>query len=315
VLYPILFLEGSLRGNDISGLLPTQKDNCLTNAVINQLITKIESGDDNMNKTKVAKAFLYSVLAGTMVIGAAGTAGASSDGAPAKTNTAVHTDAIAEAKAHAEAAAPSLLPGDFLYFVKTVVEKIELALTFNDTKQAQLLVAIAQERIHEANALMAEGKAELAAATLKEALVSQEAAVTYTEKMEGTEQTAAKAELSAKVISNVQALVQAMEQVDNPKAKEALAKNVEKSLVRLEKAIEKQVRTKEKTEAKAQAKPEKSQAKAERKSKEDAFIEIGIAGEGGSKLTTKVKAGLHDNGKGDAKEKDNEHRAKGEGKS
>lgn len=71
---------------------------------------------------------------------------------------------------------PKLVKGDFFYFVKTAVEKIELLLTTDKVKEAELLAEFAQERIHEAHVLIKEGKEDLAKESLKEALVQMEVA-------------------------------------------------------------------------------------------------------------------------------------------
>ena len=59
-----------------------------------------------------------------------------------------------------EEESPSLVPGDFFYFVKVMTEKVRLAFTFDDYEEAQLLADFAAERIKEANVLLAEGKTE-----------------------------------------------------------------------------------------------------------------------------------------------------------
>lgn len=69
---------------------------------------------------------------------------------------------------------PSLIPGDFFYFVKQSIENIQLALTFDDYKEAQLLAKFAEERIKEANALIAAGDTEGAVETLQKAIEQQE---------------------------------------------------------------------------------------------------------------------------------------------
>ncbi|WP_129689664.1 DUF5667 domain-containing protein [Gottfriedia acidiceleris] len=70
--------------------------------------------------------------------------------------------------------APALVKGDFFYFVKTTVEKIQLLLTTDKVKEAELLAQFAQERIHEARELIKEGKEDLAKETIKEALGQME---------------------------------------------------------------------------------------------------------------------------------------------
>ncbi|MGG1552276.1 DUF5667 domain-containing protein [Paenibacillus ferrarius] len=79
----------------------------------------------------------------------------------------------------------SLLPGDFFYFVKTMYENIRLALTVNDVKEARLLAAFAQERLAEANALLAKGKTDEASLSLQKALEIQQNAIQKTEKASG----------------------------------------------------------------------------------------------------------------------------------
>jgi hypothetical protein len=73
-----------------------------------------------------------------------------------------------------EALKPSLLPGDFFYFTKMVLEKIKLALTFDDVKEAELLSKFATERMAEAEALLAEGKEDLAIEAIKKAMKDME---------------------------------------------------------------------------------------------------------------------------------------------
>ena len=75
-----------------------------------------------------------------------------------------------------EVESPVLVPGDFFYFVKSFMEKIRLAVTTDDYKEAKLLVDFATERIAEANVLITEGKTEEAAKVLQEAIATQETA-------------------------------------------------------------------------------------------------------------------------------------------
>lgn len=90
---------------------------------------------------------------------------------------------------------PSLVPGDFFYFVKLMTEKVRLAFTFDDYKEAQLLADFAAERIAEADALIAGGKSEEAAELLKDAIATQEqAGETLPKSEEGTEETTSEIE-------------------------------------------------------------------------------------------------------------------------
>lgn len=90
----------------------------------------------------------------------------------------------------------SLLPGDLLYFFKTLTEKIKLALANEDVEKAMLLVHFTQDRLNEAEALFKEGKEDLAYSTLEKALELQELALNYSdeEKAEDTSEDAEKDE-------------------------------------------------------------------------------------------------------------------------
>lgn len=92
-------------------------------------------------------------------------------------NRTLEATAAAGADSQIEQETPALIPGNFFYFIKTVVEQIQLALTFDDVDKALLLAEHAQERILEANALIAEGKTDLAAQTLQKALEDQQQAL------------------------------------------------------------------------------------------------------------------------------------------
>lgn len=172
-----------------------------------------------------------------------------------------------------------LLPGDFFYFVKTMYENIRLALTVNDVKEARLLAAYAQERLAEANTLLAKGKTNEASLSLQKSLETQQNAIQKTEQASGlstTEKSALAAsatptvdteaktstteltetedvndtekevkhpEQVLKVKTNLQhnilALASALEKVGNPKAQSALMKNIEKSFDHLDKKLSK----------------------------------------------------------------------------
>lgn len=162
---------------------------------------------------------------------------------------------------------PSLIPGDFFYFVKTLSEKVQLALTFDDVEKAKLLSAFANERIAEANALLAAGDTEGAIELLNTALENQELSLDYSDEVlpedttaegeqatEGTtpeeplsiedeanlaeepeeSATEVQEELETQFSKNLTALLLALEKVENPKAKAALTKNVEKAYARME---------------------------------------------------------------------------------
>lgn len=165
-------------------------------------------------------------------------------------------------------AAAALVPGDFFYFVKSFLENIRLAVTLDEYKEAELLSEFATERIAEANALIAEGKTEEAAKLLQEAISTQETAsevlnqteeesteATQETTQEPAEETSATTEdtvqvdepaededvtaVESKLGNNIDALLAAVQKIDNPRAQAALMKNIEKSFAKLSKKIQK----------------------------------------------------------------------------
>jgi tetratricopeptide (TPR) repeat protein len=66
--------------------------------------------------------------------------------------------------------APSLLPGDFFYFAKLALEKVKLAFTMDDSKEAKLLAEYAAERLAEAEALFQAGQEEEAIEAINKAI-------------------------------------------------------------------------------------------------------------------------------------------------
>lgn len=162
---------------------------------------------------------------------------------------------------------PSLLPGSFFYFAKMALEKIKLAFTFNEEKEAKLLATFAAERLAEAEALFKEGKEDKALEAIKNAFESLENvesiigenesvdnAADAEEKTENDESIADESETDVESVEvdaeedadvdkllsqNIIALTSAMEKVKNPKAKAALQKNIEKSYAKIASKIEK----------------------------------------------------------------------------
>jgi hypothetical protein len=171
----------------------------------------------------------------------------------------------------------SLLPGDFFYFFKVMIEKLQVSLTFDDKEKAILLAEFAAERIAEAEALLEQGNEELAldviekavltiqnseefgvavendasATTEQETVVEEEATEENLEETEipvdegettREEDTSNEDEsveesddsLEAEIAQNIIALTLAMEKVRNPVAKAALARNIERSLAKIE---------------------------------------------------------------------------------
>ncbi|GAE27211.1 hypothetical protein JCM9140_3339 [Halalkalibacter wakoensis JCM 9140] len=167
----------------------------------------------------------------------------------------------------------SLLPGDFFYFIKKLQENIQLVFTFDQFKEAELLASHVEKRILEAEALFANGEEERAKNILQEALEQQEKAIALYEDTREKEEPIEMVEEEPIVISdeeeakleeinspnveetssedserlhnqisaNVRALEAALENVQNPRAKEALAKNIAKAHERLYKKAEKEL--------------------------------------------------------------------------
>ncbi|MCQ6279869.1 DUF5667 domain-containing protein [Bacillus sp. EB600] len=124
---------------------------------------------------KIAKGTLAVALAGTF------TFSASKAFADQTTNQQDHYQTVdLQSQTNAEASTPvqttqtqetpSMLPGDFFYFAKKAFEKIQLALTFDNVKEAKLLANFASERLAEAQALFASGDQETAIKTINQAL-------------------------------------------------------------------------------------------------------------------------------------------------
>jgi Domain of unknown function (DUF5667) len=174
----------------------------------------------------------------------------------------------ADVKDQLETSNPDLVPGDFFYFVKIALEKIQLALTFDQEKEAELIAKFAFERLAEAEKLMSEGNEEAALESLQvamdllkesESMVNEED-VEEDVDSEATDDTVEENEdeseddtttidevqekedsddaSSAEEVedtydqvmrNNIIALTLAMEKVKNPKAKEALQKNILKT--------------------------------------------------------------------------------------
>jgi hypothetical protein len=124
---------------------------------------------------KIVKGTLAMILAGSFTFSATNAFAA---GTTDQTNNYQTVDLQSETTADANGTtqttetqeAPSLLPGDFFYFAKTAFEKIQLALSFDKVKDAQLLAEFASERLAEAQALFSSGNQDEAVKTIEAAL-------------------------------------------------------------------------------------------------------------------------------------------------
>ncbi|MBB6452532.1 hypothetical protein HNQ94_000977 [Salirhabdus euzebyi] len=160
---------------------------------------------------------------------------------------------------------PSLIPGDFFYFVKMISENIRLAITIDDYKEAQLLANFAAERIAEANALLKAGETEKAEELLNDAIALQEKAGEQLPEQEadtseeGTEGEPAENPIEettedlevvveeiteedvveGKLLHNVDTLLIVLQKIENPTAQQAIMKNIQKSFEKLDKKLTK----------------------------------------------------------------------------
>jgi hypothetical protein len=132
---------------------------------------------------KAAKSALAIVLAGSFAFAGTNAFADSNDSSTNQTTTQLPTSTDTSTSVSTqESVAPSLLPGDFFYFAKIAFEKIQLALTFDQTKEAKLLASNASERLAEAQALYASGDQQKAVDTLKSALDDMNSAQKIVEK-------------------------------------------------------------------------------------------------------------------------------------
>ena len=150
---------------------------------------------------------------------------------------------------------PSLVPGDFFYFTKILLEKIQLALTFDDVKEARLISQnMLPNGLQRRSGLFADGNEEAALETMTAAIEHMENADAIVEEQHAENQddtmlmTGALeevveddglGEVKSALSQNIIALTAAMEKVKNPKAKAALQKNIDKSYAKLAKKLEK----------------------------------------------------------------------------
>ncbi|MBM4764308.1 DUF5667 domain-containing protein [Bacillus sp. B15-48] len=160
-----------------------------------------------------------------------------------------------------EAIEPSLIPGDFFYFVKIAIEKIKLAITFDDVKEAELLAKYASERLAEAEALFVIGKEEDALKVIEKAIEFMDSTEDFEKNHDESEAVGNKdvtviddssaSEVNNKLEpvqrQNIIALTAALEKVSNPKAMASLQKNIDKTYEKIAKKLEKELGVEEET--------------------------------------------------------------------
>jgi Domain of unknown function (DUF5667) len=165
-------------------------------------VKKLKKLTSNKKLNKIAKSALALVLAGSFTFSATNAFADSNielqtNEIQAETNT---NETVLEASKTQEA--PSLLPGDFFYFAKLAFEKMQLALTYDDVKEAKLLASFASERLAEAESLFAKGEEEAALEVIKAGMENMNSAnkVVDKEEQQDLEQP------SDKVIENEQSI-------------------------------------------------------------------------------------------------------------
>lgn len=121
---------------------------------------------------KVVKGALAIVLASTFTFSSL--AFADDNNTDPATYDTVDLQAVQTQLESTQTETPSVIPGDFFYFAKIAFEKIKLAVTFDNSKEAELMATYASERLAEAGALYGEGKEA-------EALKVIQAAIEYIE--------------------------------------------------------------------------------------------------------------------------------------
>lgn len=135
--------------------------------------------------------------------------------------------------------APSLVPGNFFYFAKVAFEKTKLAFTINQEKEAKILAEYAAERLAEAEVLFKNGKQKEATELIEKAIENisnvdkDNVDVVIDDKEDSLK------EVNFLLSQNIIALKAALEKVENPVARAAIQKNIEKSYARLAKKMAK----------------------------------------------------------------------------
>jgi hypothetical protein len=202
--------------------------------------------DDKMRKKYkgfIAKSTIISLVAFSI-----GTGSAWADQAESQPATTVDV-AATTSPTEIEKEAPTLIPGEFFYFVKTVYERIQLAFASDNTEEAILLTKFAQERLAESAVLLKAGESEKAKEILQLSLSQQQQAIdTAASVVDPTTTTPANTaavdpaqadKMRISLQHNIVALTAALEKVKNPQAQRSLLKNITKSFAHLEKKLTK----------------------------------------------------------------------------
>ncbi len=219
---------------------------------------------------KVIKGSLALVLASTFTFSSL--AFADDNNTDSATYDTVDLQAVQSQLESTQTETPSLIPGDFFYFAKIAFEKIKLAVTFDNSKEAELMATYASERLAEAGALYGEGKEAEALKVIQTAIEyidSSQSIIDETKPAETTDQDSKvddvtsttdenntaqdtnatvedssdeqkpNTEVEDTLRHNITALSAAMTHVGNDNAKAALQKNIDKTYAKITKKIAK----------------------------------------------------------------------------
>jgi hypothetical protein len=133
---------------------------------------------------------------------------------------------------------PAVLPGDYFYSIASCAEDVQLCVAQDNEEKAHLLNQYASEKIAEANALLQNGDGYLADQTIQQALADQTSAMD----LRGTDSTSATTtgttdtstagdtQIDAEVASNLQAIVNIINQIKDPQQKQQLIQKIQDEL-------------------------------------------------------------------------------------
>lgn len=139
---------------------------------------------------KITKASLALVLAGSFTVSTAAFA-AETTTETTQTYETVDLQELQSELENSQAETPSVVPGDFFYFAKIALEKITLAFTFDDAKEAELMATYASERLAEAAALFGEGKEAEALEVIQTAIEYMESSQAIIDDVSGSDEAVA----------------------------------------------------------------------------------------------------------------------------
>lgn len=145
--------------------------------------------------------------------------------------------------------APGILPGSPFYWFKTLIEKVQLALTFDSAKKAEVVEQQALENLAEAQALAAKGDTTDAEKALTEYSAKIEQAQAFLDQLKDpNSETAQKVQLAlTKVNTNSMVVLGGLLEKLPPQAAQKLALNIVRSLEKAVARVDKMSKTQDPT--------------------------------------------------------------------